>query len=162
MCPLFGKGSDHSRSLGLPRNEPRSIKGLRALLAYILIIGLIVYSLFVLVLGPVQETELPPVKTFRGASLSDTQFESLDLYVWRIFVVSNIRLSQINIHSIFKQYQLLDARTTQVSNITAANLKASIDVTALWDDKGMTHAPKNDSNGLTGRSRLRPHRSVQL
>lgn len=57
---------------------------------------MVVYSLFVLVVGPVQETALPPVKTFRGFDLLDSQFTKLDPFVWRIFAVSNTDSSQIN------------------------------------------------------------------
>ncbi|KAF9461614.1 hypothetical protein BDZ94DRAFT_1299092 [Collybia nuda] len=119
-------------------NEPCVTRGIRAVIAYVFICGLIVYSLFVLVVGPVQETAFPPVKTFRGSRLLDPQFKKLH-HFWRVFT-------------------LLDSHTVQELNITGADLQSSINVTVFWDDnEGQTQstcAPESqmlkhiDSNDL--------------
>ncbi|KAF9457966.1 hypothetical protein BDZ94DRAFT_1301531 [Collybia nuda] len=118
------------------QNEPSFHRFLRAVIAYLFICGLIVYSLFVLVVGPVQETAFPPVKTFRGSRLLKTQFSKLDPFVWRIFVASRIFKSNKH-YLMITLCQLVDTHTAQASNITAADLRSSINITVLWDhDEG--------------------------
>lgn len=86
---------------GLLRNEPYWIRGLRAFLACTLIWGLIIYSLFALVVGPVQETVLPPVRTFHGPSLLLPHLKRLEAPVWRIFAVSNVALIYLILCSVY-------------------------------------------------------------
>lgn len=111
---LFDIGLNHSWNFGLLRNEPYFIRGLRAFLAYTLICGLIIYSLFKLVVGPVQETVLPPVKTFHGPSLLLPHLNRLEAPVWRIFAVSNVTLIYLILYSVCDMAALGCARCEHV------------------------------------------------